>query len=151
MAIISGLFWISLISFSAYVYSFLSGLDSSNFLISVVLIVGGSFLLYISYAVGKVNRIISDPKNCKSYKGGLLFWTVLATLLTPVVMNCLSIFLKRSHSEVEYGNIYQLRFWGMLLVPPTIFSLYALTRWLIFRFRRFRERLGVGIIERGTL
>ena len=147
---ISGLVVFCLVFFGAHAYSLLSGI---NHITSLVFASIGVSILYVAYKIGEVNYglINHGNKEAVPYRGGMGFWFIVTVFLAPVIINLIARLVKWCGYEVAYVYIHEFRFWGMLFVTIACIAAYTLTRWLIFRYRRFRERLGVGIIERGTV
>lgn len=144
---VSSLLVFFLIFLSAHTYSLLSGIN--NFLISLVFVSVGVSMLYIAYKIGEINHGLSGER--VQYRGGMGFWLIVMLFVTPVVINLVAVSVKWFGYEVAHAYISEFRFWGILFIPIMCIASYILIRWLIFRCRRFRERLGIGIIERGTV
>ena len=135
---------------SAHAYSLLSGI---NYAASLVLVFVGVFALFAIYKSGEANHDLMNYGNTEAapYRGGMAFWSIIMVLLAPVIINLVARFVKWCGYEVIYIYIHEFRFWGIPFVTIACIAAYTMTRWLIFRYRRFRERPGVGIIERGTV
>lgn len=136
--------------FGARIYSVLGGID--DFFISFVWVLIGVVAIYSTYKVGEAHYNHANYGTQKArYRGGTCLWFIIVCFISPVLINALAVSMKWLGYEVAHAYVLEFRFWGMLFIPIMCITLYRLIRWLIFRCKRFRERLGVGIVERGTL
>lgn len=148
-AIVLGMFLIYIV---AKIYGDLVGLGDEFFPISLAVTILGGFMLYVSYLIGNINHNLKhNPNQHISYKGGPCFWFIVLMFTAPIAINFLATLLKWLGYEITYSYLFHFRFLGMIFIPILCVPLYVFIRWLTFRYRRFRERLGVGIIERGFL
>jgi hypothetical protein len=141
-----GIFVLALIT---CIFSFLSKVDISYFVLLSLFVAIATLLLYPSYIIGKFNHDLQGKRG--RYHGGPVFWVLICNFSLPIILAHTSSVLKVMGFIDVSKYVFENRFIVVLWSTITLIILYLISIITLYLYKRFQRKMSLRIVENGCL